>query len=154
MNADDLAWGSVTPRRCRHLREWRTSTEDGGWSCRCGHTPDPAKIRRGRLAAARGKRIQREKITALGGRNLAGNNPNLDGLGVLFAYEWKSGSIFPERLWRYLKGVKLTSGQYQVLGVTDTPGVGYRSRSIVVMDYDDFRELYGELKPPVGEDAA
>lgn len=104
-----------------------------------------ARQKRGRLANSRGRKIQRQRNQALGIRNLAGNNPSLDGVSAMFATESKSGGAFPERLWRWLKGVKLiTADQVAILIVTDTPGSARKARSIVVLDYDDWKELHGE----------
>ena len=106
-----------------------------------------ARQRRGRLNRTRGNRIQRERNQALGIRNLAGNTPSLDGVSALFATESKSGGAFPERLWRWLKGVKLiTADQVAILIVTDAPGSARKARSIVVVDYEDWRSLHGEVK--------
>lgn len=113
----------------------------------CGITREEyeARQRRGRNNRTRGNRIQRERNQALGIRNLAGNNPSLDGVSAMFATESKSGGAFPERLWRWLKGVKLiTADQVAILIVTDTPGPGRRARSVVIVDYEDWKELHGE----------
>lgn len=107
---------------------------------------DPVRADRGRRAAKRGKAIQRQRIVGLGGRNLAGNNPNLDGIGELFRYESKSGQSFPERPWRWLKGIACPAGQVGVLIITDAPGPGHRARSLVIVDYDDWRDLHGETR--------
>jgi hypothetical protein len=106
--------------------------------------PDPVKARRGRTNAQRGKAIQRKRIEGLGGRNLSGNNENLDGIGTMFAYESKSGGSFSERYWRWIKGIPVRGDQVPVLIVTDAPGPGHRARSIVVVDYDSWRDLHGE----------
>jgi len=102
-----------------------------------------ARQRRGRNNRKRGQRIQRERIEGLGDRNLAGNNPNLDGIGELFAYEHKSGGAFPQRFWRWLKDIPHTSAQVPVLIVTDAPGPGHKARSVVVVDWDDWLDLHG-----------
>ena len=107
---------------------------------------DPVRADRGRRAAKRGKRIQRQRIEGLGGMNLAGNNPNLDGIGELFRYESKSGQSFPERPWRWLKDIRCPAGQIGVLIITDAPGPGRRARSLVIVDYDDWRDLHGETR--------
>jgi len=112
--------------------------------CSCGAVRDPVASRRGRTSSQRGKSIQRKRIEGLGGLNLAGNNPNLDGIGVLFRYESKSGQNFPERPWRWLKGIVTPAGQIGVLIITDTPGSGHRARSVVLVDYDDWQDLHGE----------
>jgi hypothetical protein len=141
--------GAAPARKCRR-HQW-IYAEDGGWMpdvprkcARCGRLEVPMVTRRGSNNRKRGNRIQRERITALGGRNLAGNNPNLDGLGERFRYESKSGGAFSERYWRWLKGIPLAAGQAGVLIVTEAPGPGRRARSIVVVDYDTWRDEHGE----------
>src|SRR5512139_1224819 len=114
------------------------------WCDSCHRWRDPVQSRKGRNNKKRGGAIQRKRIEGLGGRNLAGNNPNLDGIGALFAYESKSGGSFSERYWRWLSGIPRNAGQVGVLIVTETPGRGHKARSIVVVDYDDWRDLHGE----------
>lgn len=109
-----------------------------------GTAPDPVRADRGRRAAKRGKAIQRQRIEGLGGMNLAGNNPNLDGIGSAFAYESKSGTAFPERPWRWLKDIPVRADQTQVLIITDAPGRGRKARCMVIVDYDDWQKLHGE----------
>jgi hypothetical protein len=106
-----------------------------------GTPPDPVRSDTGRRAAKRGKAIQRERIEGLGGMNLAGNNPNLDGIGRGFRYESKSGKAFPERPWRWLKDVPLLAGDIGVLIITEAPGRGHKARSMVIVDYDDWAEI-------------
>lgn len=140
-----------TPRKCKR-HDWRTV--QGGYGdaaavtlCdRCGKERDEAASARGRKNKNRGNAIQRKQIEALGGQNLAGNNPNLDGIGIAFRYESKSGGIFSERLWRYLSGIPLVAGQTGVLIVTETPGSGRKARSYVVVSFDDWRSLHGEAR--------
>ncbi len=144
---------SVTERKCRRHRWMEELVDEDGGIHRtgsavcvfCGKVYDPVASRRGRTSARRGKTIQRQRIVGLGGRNLAGNNPNLDGIGEMFAYESKSGGAFPERMWRWLKGIPVNADQVRVLIVTDAPGPGHRARSVVVVSYDDWRDLHGEL---------
>ena len=112
--------------------------------CPCGAIQDPAASRRGNNNRKRGNAIQRKRITALGGRNLAGNNPNLDGIGQMFGYESKSGGAFSSRYWRWLTDIPVLAGQVQVLIVTEAPGPGHKARSYVVVGYDDWRDLHGE----------
>ena len=115
----------------------------------CGKVRDEAAARRGRNNSKRGKSIQRKRITGLGGQNLPGNKPNHDGIGVAFSYESKSGkagAVFSEQVWRWLKGIPVTAMQTAVLIVTETPGPGRRARSYVVVDYDSWRDLHGEIE--------
>ena len=138
--------GAVGRGKCRR-HEWvRHEVDISSFDecSRCGAVRDPAASRRGRVSSNRGKKIQRQRIEGLGGRNLAGNNPNLDGIGEMFRYESKSGQSFPERPWRWLKGIAVPAGQIGVLIITDAPGRGHKARSVVLVDYDDWQELHGE----------
>ena len=99
----------------------RHRSPGAGPQARRNPNPDPVKARRGRTNAQRGKAIQRKRIEGLGGRNLSGNNENLDGIGTMFAYESKSGGSFSERYWRWIRGIPTRGDQVPVLIVTDTP---------------------------------
>jgi hypothetical protein len=114
---------------------------------RCGKVKDQTASRRSRNNKNRGLAIQRKRIEGLGGTNLAGNNENLDGIGLAFAYESKSGGSFSERYWRWLSGIPVKGDQTAVLIVTETPGPGRKARSYVVVEYDDWRDLHGEGEP-------
>lgn len=150
-----------TPLPCLHPKYERTHLEDGGWECQCGHVVTGRRARAGRNNRARGNRIQRQRIQALGGQNLAGNNPNLDGLGVMFRYESKSAKpglpirpgrklripAFPEQLWAILRGIPAQAHQTRVLIVTEAPGPGRKARSFVVVEFEEWRQLHGETQP-------
>lgn len=153
--APPMVQQEVTERKCRrHVWAWvevhnelnKSPIPDiDGWRCaRCGKPKDETRSRRGKLASRRGRRIQRERIVALGGRNLAGNNPNLDGLGEMFAYESKSGGAFSQRVWRWLTDIPKRGNETGVLIVTETPGPGRKARSYVVVEYGEWRDLHGE----------
>jgi hypothetical protein len=144
---------AATPRKCRRhvwasdnlLRFVGGQPVVGPLTCsRCGRVRDEMAGKRGRRNASRGKRIQRERIEGLGGTNLAGNNENLDGLGLAFRYESMSGGSFSERYWRWLDGIPVQGDTTPVLIVTEAPGPGKRARSIVVVKYEDWRALHGE----------
>lgn len=143
-----LLAGEPTPRKCRrHL--WIAQYGDGrvyegDFCATCNKPKDEAASRRARNNRKRGNRIQAQRIVALGGRNLAGNNPNLDGLGAMFAYESKSGGAFSDRYWRWLTGIPKRGNETGVLIVTEAPGPGHKARSYVVVEYDEWRELHGE----------
>ncbi len=141
----------VEPRKCRRHRwdRYPAATLSGETEVHCinigcGVVKDEARSKRGSNARKRGNRIQRERIVALGGRNLAGNNPNLDGLGAMFAYESKSGGAFSGRVWRWLTDIPKRGNETGVLIVTEAPGPGHKARSYVVVEYDEWRELHGE----------
>ncbi len=99
---------------------------------------------RGRKNKKRGNALQRKAITELGGTNLAGNNPNLDGVGLMFRYEHKSGGAFSTQYAKWLWGIPAPAGMIRVLLVTETPGPGRKARRYVALDYDDWKDLHGE----------
>lgn len=158
---EDLEWGNpspetaistAAPRRHRHVYEWPewrvTHNNDGtatvqqsGRECRCGDIQDPAASRRGRLNRSRGLAAQRKRLRAIGIENIPGNGP-YDGRSEMFRAEHKSGGAFPKTLWRYLKGIPVTT-ETAILVVTDTPGPGHKARSVVIIDADDWRDLHG-----------
>jgi hypothetical protein len=135
------------PRKCgRH--DW-SADEDMVVTCRrCGKVRDEAVVRTNRNNAKRGKRIQRERIVALGGQNLPGNKPNHDGIGLAFSYESKSGGFFSERVWRVLSGIPTKGDQTAVLIVTATDGPGHKARAYVVVEFDEWKALHGEVEMP------
>ena len=159
MDAQTPATPNVTTKRCRR-HDWSemvdmdrllfSATHSQDWkftACRrCGKVKDPAVSRRSRNNKNRGLAIQRKRIEALGGTNLAGNNENLDGIGLAFAYESKSGGAFSERVWRWLSGIPTKGNQTGVLIVTETPGPGRKARSYVVVSFDEWRALHGETR--------
>ena len=145
----ELGWATVTPRK--HVRhQWAmtfdvTDPSASTWRCStCGKARDLGLARRSRNNNKRGREIQRQRIVGLGGTNLAGNNENLDGISALFAFESKSGASFSNRYWSWLKGIPLRGEQVGVLIVTDAPGPGRKARSVVIIDYDDWKDLHGE----------
>ena len=138
------------PRRHRHAWVLGERPEYSGpvevaLCATCGIERDPAASRRGRRNRARGLAIQRQRNAGLGISNIAGNAPNHDGGDAddLFVSESKSGASFSERYWSWLTRIPRRAGQVPVLIVTDTPGPGHRARSMVVVSYDDWRDLHG-----------
>jgi hypothetical protein len=143
-----LAGAAGRPKCRRHT--WVTITHPDDYTehecSRCGQPRDLAVSRRANNNRKRGNRIQRERIVALGGRNLAGNNPGWDGTSELFSFESKSGGFFSERHWRVLNAIPRQGQQSAVLIVTEAPGPGRKARSYVVVSFDDWRALHGEAK--------
>ena len=112
---------------------------------RCNRVRDEARVAMGRNNKKRGHAIQRKAIRGLGGTNLPGNIENLDGLGTLMRYESKSTKRFPNTYWRWLQQIPAHATQSKVLIVTEAGGKpGQKARSIVIVDYETWRELHGE----------
>lgn len=138
---------AMTPTQFMEAQEAKQGGLSSGdeFCLSCWKERDFVASSRGRRNKNRGNRIQRQRIEGLGGRNLAGNNPNLDGLGLMFAYESKSGGAFSERVWRWLVGIPKRGNESGVLIVTEAPGRGGgKARSYVVVEYDEWRALHGE----------
>jgi hypothetical protein len=138
---------AAKPRLCRR-HDWRVA--DGGgefpvvWQCsRCNVLRDPVRALRGKRSRNRGNSIEREVGTRMGLRRVGMYGGPEDLSGDLFRVQVKSGVAFPERLWRWLRGVPATAGQTRLLVITDAPGPGYRRRSLVVLELDDWVALHG-----------
>lgn len=139
----------MTELRCRrhvwlHVSDNHMGLTDHAICTRCGKVRDEAASLRGKRAQRRGKTIQRQRIRALGGENIGGSVPGLDGIGLGFRYESKSGAAFSERYWRWLRAIPATVNDTRVLIVTEAPGPGRKARSMVVLEFDDWRQLHGE----------
>ncbi len=61
----------------------------------------------------------------------------------MFAGQVKSGAVFSEKLWRWLKAVPVKADQTAILVITDAPGPGHRRRAVVVVDLADWVSLHG-----------
>ena len=137
---------NVTTRRCRR-HDWALLWLDNEhvWACtRCNRLRDETVTRRGKNNKKRGEAIEREIGHRLGLRRVGMYGGPDDLSGDMFAVQVKSGGSFSERYWRWLSGIPRHAGQVGVLIVTETPGRGHKARSIVVVDYDDWRDLHGE----------
>ena len=99
-------FGRPTPTPHPRRPHAYTLNDGEGWYCPCGKRQDEAASRRARNNGKRGRAIQRQRIEGLGGKNLAGNNQNLDGISPLFAFESKSGASFSERYWSGSRGFR------------------------------------------------
>lgn len=126
-------------RRCaRH--DW---TGDPPSCRRCGQAADPVLRRRGRTNRARGNAIEREIGHRLGLRRV-GQFGGADDLSAdWMIVQVKSGTSFPERIWRWLQALPANAGQVRAVIMTDAPGPGRRRRAIVVLDIDDWIALHG-----------
>lgn len=129
--------------KCRR-HEW---TPGGDAFCvRCGKVRDDATIRRGRNNRSRGNAIEREVGKKLGLRRVGQYGGPDDLSGELFAAQVKSGGSFSERYWSWLRAVPVNASQVPLLVVTDAPGPGHKRRAVVVIDLDDWADMYGGPK--------
>lgn len=145
MTRDDLAWGTVTPKKCRHPRERRSHHDDGGWNCECGHWVSGLARRRGRTSRSRGNAIERSVAKELGLRRVGqfGGPEDAGTHADPFIVQVKSGKSFPERLYRWLRALPSNANQTPLLVITDAPGPGHRRRALVVLTLEDWVALHG-----------
>lgn len=141
--------GSKCSRHHWNLPPYLDEADRRGAVCtNCKALRDEVRSRRGRRANTRGRRIQHELNARVGLTNIVGNAQNHDGgrYDEMFASEAKSGAAFPERLWRWLKGVPTTGSQTAILLVADAPGPGHKRRAVVVLDIEDWIALHGPTR--------
>lgn len=157
MTPDDLAWATVTPRKCRHPRQNRRVNSDGVVTCgACLQVIDPALARMGRLNRSRGNAIERDVAKQLGLRRVGhfGGAADAGDASEPFVVSVKSTSInpvtgkasgyFSERYWDQLKRLPVNGQQTAILVVTDAPGPGHKRRAYVVCELGDWIQLHGE----------
>lgn len=158
MTPDDLAWGSVTPRKCRRHR-W-VNTPDGirtglPASCAiCGQWQDSAVSRRARNNRSRGNAIERSVAKELGLKRVGmfGGPEDAGTATDPFMASVKSGNgYFSERYWTQLKRLPVAGQQTAILVVTDAPGPGHKRRAYVVVELSDWVALHG---PEVADEVA
>ena len=143
---DDMAI-ERKPKRCLHPRHLRTQWTDGlggrGWTCgSCSKSVTAETERRGRTNRTRGNAIEREVAAKLGLRRVGQYGGADDIRGLAFAGQVKSGTAFPEKLWRWLRAVPVNAGETAILVITDAPGPGHQRRALVILDLEDWRNLH------------
>jgi hypothetical protein len=156
---DDLAWGTVTPKKCRRHEWWMppvVGPEAAGWDygahgwvCRkCRKPKDEAVSRRGKLNRSRGNAIEREVAKQLGLSRVGqyGGPDDAGKAGEPFIVQVKSGKSFPERIYRWLKALPSNANQTPLVVITDAPGPGHRRRALVVLTLEDWVALHGKLE--------
>jgi hypothetical protein len=106
-------------------------------------TPDFGPAHRGKNNNRRGKQWERTIAANIGGERVGQAGGKDDVQHPRFAIQAKVGTMFPERLWKWLAAVPIKPGQRQALVVGDAPGPGKRRRAVVLMNYEDWREAEG-----------
>jgi len=156
MKPDQVAWATVTPRRCRRhewvmaevmppdsrVREWVPEC------ARCGKPKDEAVSRRGLNNRRRGNAIERDVAKQLGLSRVGqyGGPDDAGKAGEPFVVQVKSGKSFPERIYRWLKALPSNANQTPLVVITDAPGPGHRRRALVVLTLEDWVALHGKLE--------
>ncbi len=118
-------------------------------------TPDFGPKRRGLNANRRGKAFERKLAAELaGGKRVGqfGGKEDVTADGGRWQIQAKVGTMFPERLYKWLADVPVEAGQRRALVVGDSPGPGRKRRTIVVLEFDEWRRAEG--LEPLEEEAA
>jgi hypothetical protein len=149
-----------TPRKCRHIRTWRTFEPlpadqqvpgqplKGVSVCgQCGHRFDPELQRRGRNARYNGKRKERVEMRRAGvhtgNANKADDGQSVDGM---FAYQSKARATAAFPGWQAFELDKLRvahQGKVPVLVLIELPGRGNKPRKLAVLEWQDWLDLHG-----------
>ena len=102
------------------------------------------RSRRGRTARARGNAFERAVAKRLNAARVGQFGGKQDVANDWIAVQCKVGKSYPERLDGWLRSVPVKADQIRALVVGDSPGVGGRRRTLIVIDLDDFVALITE----------
>ncbi len=139
--------GAPEPRTA-HRHRWGTVTLEPGQAIvaclRCGRPKDEAKSRAGRNSRGRGNARERELAKALGGQRTGqfGDATDVRVTGM-FAIQSKVRRAFPYWMTAELDKLPRVGGLTPLLIITDSPGIGHKRRSVVVVDLSDWIALHG-----------
>lgn len=103
------------------------------------------RSRRGKNARNRGNSFEREVAAKLGGIRVGqyGGKTDVEVPGWL-AIQCKVGTSYPERIDGWLRSISRKGDQLQAVVLGDSPGMGGRRRTIIVLDFDAFAAYYGK----------
>ena len=153
MTSQDLAWGTVTRRKCRR-HEWSYSLELREWTCtRCLRLRDPLTSRRARNNRSRGNAIERWVCKLLGIARV-GQYGGLEDGGK--ADDWlriqvKSGGAHQASLLAKIHTIPANADQLRGWVTVSTPGAGHQREGVISFDLREFAGWYGK---GIDEDAA
>ena len=135
---------------CRHPRDERSIQYDPdtakphGYSClKCGTYVSREKSLRGKRANKAGRRQSWEIAKDIGGKNHEVEGEKYDVTNAMYAVQSKRGTMFPERIWKWLQDIPRVDGRIPVLIIRDAPGPGVKRRGVAIMAYEDFIDTTG-----------
>jgi hypothetical protein len=102
------------------------------------------RSRRGRTARARGNAFERAVAKQLNAARVGQFGGKQDVANDWIAVQCKVGKSYPERLDGWLRSIPVKADQIRALVVGDSPGIGGRRRTLIVIDLDDFVALITE----------
>lgn len=154
MTRDQLAWATVTPKKCRH--QWAEWTLDGdtplsvGTFCtRCGIRKDIAASRRGRLNRSRGNSIERWVCRLLGIARVGQYGGLEDGGNAsdFLRVQVKSGGAHQAALLAKIHTIPANAAQLRGWVTVSTPGAGHPREGVISFDLREFAAWYGHGAP-------
>ena len=151
----------LTPRKHRHQWRFAGSSATEAFCVVCGKPKDEALTRRAKSAIRNGKDAERQIARDTGGKRVGHYGGEVDVISptprrfVIQSKRVTAPSLarseaaarrphFPEWMWDELRKLPVTGGDVPALVVSDKPGPGRPRRALVVVDYRDYVELYGE----------
>ena len=156
VNPDDLAWATVTPKKCRR-HEWYEPAGFGNSDmvCRkCQKVLDPLATRRGRNNRSRGNAIERWVCKLLGIQRVGMYGGPDDGRGDHLVVQVKSGGAHQAALLAKIHTVPANADQLRGWVTVSTPGAGHPREGVISFDLREFAMWYGKGIPDDGTDEA
>jgi hypothetical protein len=103
------------------------------------------RSRRGKNARNRGNSFEREVASKLGGIRVGqyGGKTDVE-VPSWLAIQCKVGTAYPERIDGWLRSISVKGDQLQAVVLGESPGIGGRRRTIIVLDVDAFAAYYGK----------
>ena len=150
MTSQDLAWGTVTPRRCRR-HEWITmpTFDEPYTSCvRCGRPKDSAASRRGLNNRKRGNAIELWVCKLLGIERVGQYGRIEDGGSDrdFLRIQVKSGGAHQAALLAKIHTIPVNADQLRGWVTVSTPGAGHQREGVISFDLREFAAWYGKGK--------
>lgn len=106
------------------------------------------RSRRGKNARNRGNSFEREIAKRLGAQRVGHFGGKTDVQADWIAIQCKVGKSYPERLDSWLRQISVKGDQLAALVVGDSPGIGGRRRTMIILDLDDFVAWFGKSEIP------
>ena len=158
MNSDDLAWATVTPKKCRHPRYAVVRLADAfafneRYCERCHTVLDAEASRRGLNNRKRGNAIELwvcrllgiERRGQYGGLNDGGSADDF------LVVQVKSGGAHQAALLAKIRTIPSKAEQLRGWVTVSTPGAGHQREGVISFDLREFAAWYGR---GIGEDEA
>jgi len=153
MTRDQLAWATVTPKRCRR-HEWVTmrnivsglAVSEWDQCRRCDKVRDQALTRMGRLNRSRGNSIERWVCKLLGIARVGQYGGLEDGGNAsdFLRVQVKSGGAHQAALLAKIHTIPAGAEQLRGWVTVSPPGAGHQREGVISFDLREFAAWYGK----------